>query len=419
MADTLTVQQLQEQVTDMKRKLLEWERGFAERHNHKPTIEDVQNRPHVEKYYLKYNKIKRKLKEAQATQPSPRRVEFVHSPSHPRSPHNRLLRTQKQQQQVQQQRMAVKEYRPRPLVFPTDEKIKNAILSKSKIRKQDSTEEEEEDVPEEIRNEAFWLDVSVKELQRLKGTDLDSQQTLEDDNDDLRSQRKRQDGNGGADGQDPAETLDDLFNDQPGNENWVNDEGLGPLAAYTRQKHKSSASNNNKKRKLLQDEQLKEGRRKMRAMLDGYMPRNYDTLTPALAAERQAKRNRENEQQDDNKPLQLAAATTRLDETDSDFIVSRRTYAPLVQSRDTGLLRNNPERRARLLEQLEAGTLGMPKSKPTSPTGDDGTVSTATITTTTTDAAITAIITSPTTTVATELAEEENSVIATTAATLN
>ncbi|KAI8142260.1 hypothetical protein BJV82DRAFT_151577 [Fennellomyces sp. T-0311] len=328
MAET-SIEKLQEAVTSQKAKLLGWERRFKEKHNRKPTIEDVQSRPDVEKCYLYYNRLKKKLQEAETTKPSPQRVEFVHSPSHPRSPHNNLMRTSQRN---------VTEYRPRPLLFTN-------AKPKPKVQEED---EDEGDVPEELANEAFWLDISVSELRRRKESGQASQQTEESS---VEQQDEKQT-------KGSEDTLDDLFNDQPGNENWVNAEGLGPLAAYT----KKNTQRPQKRR--LQDDRLKEGRRKMRAMMDAYLPRNYDTLTPALLAERQAKRDTDQEKETD-KPLQLVAATT-LDGAD-DFIMSRRTYAPLVQSTDTGLLRNNPERRARLREQLAAGTLGMPKPKPSPP----------------------------------------------------
>ncbi|KAI9272777.1 hypothetical protein BDA99DRAFT_533613 [Phascolomyces articulosus] len=403
MADTDTVdyiKALQEKIASRKIKLLEWESDFKKRHLRRPTIQDVKNRPDVEVYYLKYNRLKKKLKEAQTTQPSPKRpVEFVHSPNHPRSPHNQLLRAQQQEQR------SANEWRPRPLVIPQEVLLtaknnrqakKKNVLATAKATMKEGTEEGE--ATEELNEQAFWLDMSVPELLQNRQEDGDGEN---DDTEEKDEQKKTQDISTSTNtmittpttSTATADNLDDLFNDIPGNENWANSEELGPLAAYARQKQKassnsssatsspsSSTSTSTSKRKGLGNEQLMEKRRKMKAMLEPYRPKSYDTLSTALAAERQAKRDRENEQQNEQKPLQLAAATTKTTgnvEGEDDFIVSRRVYAPVVKSRDTGLLRNNPERRARLREQLEAGTLGIPqpKSAPSTQDGDSTMIS--------------------------------------------
>ncbi|KAG2224624.1 hypothetical protein INT45_003764 [Circinella minor] len=373
----------------MKKALLDWEKSFEHRYNRKPTIADVQKRPD-----------RGNLQVRASQQSSPKRpVEFIHSPNHPRSPHNRLLREKHQQQkqlQLQQQRQhleeeqrQINEYVPRPLIFPKDDikpkKISNnnnAKIQQQKVTSTGTTVEGGADVAEIVVEQAFWLDITVPELLSRQDSGVISQQQTQEDGQDesnnhdgIEQEEEQNDDNDDDEEEDlmmimkkkqnnsfmetSADNLDDLFNDEPGNENWVNSEDLGPLAAYARQKKQDESV---KKRRVLGNEELVEKRRKMKAMLEPYKQKNYDTLSPALAAERQAKRDREVEQRNEqHKPLQLAAATTKSE--DDDFIVSHRVFEPVVNSQDIGLLRNNQERKDRFRAQLEAGTFGIPKPK--------------------------------------------------------
>ncbi|KAI8373501.1 hypothetical protein EDC96DRAFT_41717 [Choanephora cucurbitarum] len=90
---------LQRKVIRTKKDLRRWESVFAEKHDRPPTIKDISDRPNIEKFYKKYNQLKKELKRASDARAlekhigSPHRqqesIEFVRSP-HRSSPTQRV-----------------------------------------------------------------------------------------------------------------------------------------------------------------------------------------------------------------------------------------------------------------------------------------------------------------------------------------
>ncbi|CEP09762.1 hypothetical protein [Parasitella parasitica] len=54
--------ELQKRVLRTKRDLRKWEAVFATKHNRPATIDDIKERPNIEKFYKKYNNLKKELK---------------------------------------------------------------------------------------------------------------------------------------------------------------------------------------------------------------------------------------------------------------------------------------------------------------------------------------------------------------------
>ena len=89
---------LQRKIIRTKKDLRRWESVFAEKHDRPPTIKDISDRPNIEKFYKKYNQLKKELKRASDARAlekhigSPHRqqesIEFVRSP-HRSSPTQR------------------------------------------------------------------------------------------------------------------------------------------------------------------------------------------------------------------------------------------------------------------------------------------------------------------------------------------
>ncbi|KAI8364185.1 hypothetical protein BD560DRAFT_448503 [Blakeslea trispora] len=89
---------LQRKIFRTKKDLKRWESVFTEKHNRPPTVKDISERPNIEKFYKKYNQLKRELKQANEMRAlekhigSPHRhqesIEFVRSP-HRSSPTQR------------------------------------------------------------------------------------------------------------------------------------------------------------------------------------------------------------------------------------------------------------------------------------------------------------------------------------------
>lgn len=164
---------LQKKVLKVKKDLKEWEAIFLQKHGRPATIQDISERPKIEKFYRKYNRLKRQLKAETAqsqereqadsqcslpsvsqdsqtpasTSQSPERgrrrssVEFVRSPSHPLGSRIKPSIFESKQQQINVRRLS--EF----------EEMKSALAasnnnSKPAVLKKTLTEDE-----------AFWLDL--------------------------------------------------------------------------------------------------------------------------------------------------------------------------------------------------------------------------------------------------------------------